>query len=74
MAKVTVTLQRFSPPLQGVTVHNEETLGYLHGKKISLPHVPQPGDFIKDSDTHSGYAEVAKIIYDLNGNITVAIK
>lgn len=74
MAKITVTLQRFASPPMNIDVPNDSALSYLHGKKIVLPQVPRPGDFIKDSDNHSGYAEVARIIYDLDGNITVAIK
>lgn len=74
MAKVTVTLQRFSSALLSADIPNEQALSYLHGKKITLPEIPRPGDFIKDSETKTGYVEVAKIIFDLKGNITVAIK
>ena len=72
MAKVTVTLQRFR--LDGLPMPNEEALSYLHGKQLTVAVLPRPGDFIKDSDLGSGYVEVARVIYDLKGGITLVIK
>lgn len=74
MAKTTVMLMRFFSPLVGAELPNEGALSYLHGKKITVQQVPRPGDLIKDSETGSGYVEVAKVIFDLKGNITLAIK
>ena len=68
MSKVKVTLQCLDTATEHAAARK------MHKHTLSLSHLPRPGDFIKDSDNHSGYAEVAKIIYDLSGNITVAIK
>lgn len=44
----------------------------LHLKEIKLPHLPRPGDFIKEQE--NGYAEIIRVVFDVNGETTLVIK
>ena len=66
MPKISVTLQA----LEGLS--SSKAAYDLHKRSIKLPQVPLPGDFIKDPEI--GYAEVARVVYDVDGNITLVIK
>ena len=65
MAKVDVTLQALAGP-------RTLTAEQLHLRQLKLPQLPRPGDFIKDDAV--GYAEVARVVFDVSGKITLVIK
>lgn len=66
MAKITVTLQA----MDGLS--SNKAAYELHNRTLKLSHLPRPGDFIKDSDI--GYAEVVRVVFDVQDSITLVIK
>ena len=44
----------------------------MHKHTLSLSYLPRPGDLIKDSDI--GYAEVMRVVFDTEGDITLIIQ
>lgn len=65
MAKITVTLQCLSESVNKAAIA-------MHKYTLRVPQLPQRGDFIKSHE--HGYAEVARVVFDTEGNVTLVIK
>lgn len=64
-AKVSVTLQALENTASSAALK-------MHKCSLKLSHLPHVGDFIKDPDI--GYAEVVRVVFDTDGDITLVIK
>jgi hypothetical protein len=66
VSKVKVTLQCLDSVPLGAAARK------MHKYTLTMSHLPRPGDFIKDSGI--GYAEVVRVVFDIEGDITLIIQ